>query len=236
MFYKSISTFYDSIFPPNRKQLELIESIKKIKKDETILDIGCATGNLTTFLSEKSNSVTGIDLDNDLLNIAREKSSNIDFRHLNMLKLLSFYAPSTVDRIVSFGNTLVHLPNRELVIDFFSIVYSLLKPGGTFTVQIINYDRIMDNNIKGLPTIDNDKITFKRDYLLHESYVDFNTILTIKENGQIIENSIALLNLRKKEINSYLTKTGFNEIRYYGDLMGGELTVDSIPLIFSCKK
>ena len=67
MFYESIAKVYDYIFPKNRKQLEFVESIKKISIEEKILDIGCATGNLTELLGEKTGNVVGIDLDKELL-------------------------------------------------------------------------------------------------------------------------------------------------------------------------
>jgi len=238
MFYESIAKVYDYIFPKNRKQLEFVESIKKISSEEKILDIGCATGNLTELLGEKTGNVVGIDLDKELLKEAKYKHPNLNFENMNMLKINEKFEENSFDRVVSFGNTLVHLDSREEVEEFFQKVYKTLKLNGFFIVQIINYNRIIEKNIKNLPTIDNEKVKFVRDYEYDKSIgkVDFITELTIKEANLNIKNNIKLLALTKIEIQKFLGETGFRNIEFYGDFEGRELSDNSEALIFVAQK
>ena len=235
MFYQSIATFYDYIFPKNPQQLNFLEMIEDLSKDERILDIGCATGNLTSLIYQKTQEVIGIDLDEDLLKIAKDKNPSITFLNKNMLDLETFKDES-FNRVISFGNTLVHLNSLEEVRSFFQKVYQVLKPNGFFTVQIINYDYIYSHEIHELPLIDNDVLRFERYYDLHEDHVNFNTKLLIKANQQIIKNSIPLLNLKKSFLEETLKEIGFRNISFYGNFMGQDLTDTSLPLIFNCKK
>lgn len=236
MFYKSIAKVYDYIFPKNRKQLDFIESIKKIEKDEKILDIGCATGNLTSLLLEKTVNCEAIDLDEELLYMAKNK--NINAKKLNMLHIDEEFSEGSFDRVISFGNTIVHLDSREEIELFFQKVYKVLKNNGKFIVQIINYDRIINKNIKALPTIDNEVIKFIREYKLTENKlkVEFITELTIKNEGQIIKNSINLLALKKDEIKTILEKVGFKNLEFYGNFNGDLLNDDCEALIFVANK
>ena len=238
MFYESIAKVYDYIFPKNRKQLEFVESIKKISIEEKILDIGCATGNLTELLGEKTGNVVGIDLDKVLLKEAKDKHPNLNFENMNMLEVNEKFEENSFDRVVSFGNTLVHLDSREEVEEFFQKVYKTLKFNGFFIVQIINYNRIIEKNIKNLPTIDNEKVKFVRDYEYDKSIgkVDFITELTIKEANLNIKNNIKLLALTKIEIQKFLGETGFRNIEFYGDFEGRELSDNSEALIFVAQK
>lgn len=238
MFYKSIAKVYDYIFPKNRKQLEFIESIKKIESEEKILDIGCATGNLTELLGEKTKNVIGIDLDKELLKEAKEKHPNLKFENMNMLKIDENFEENSFDRIISFGNTLVHLDNISEIKVFFEKVYKLLKKEGYFIVQIINYDRVIDKNIKSLPTINNEKIEFVRDYNYRadEGKVDFITKLTIKEEKLEIRNKIELLAVRKNEIEKILIDLKFKNIEFYGNFMKETLSENSEALIFKAQK
>lgn len=235
MFYQSIASVYDFIFPQNKKQLSFIEKIIPLNHTDRILDIGCATGNLTALLKSKTPHVIGLDLDSDLLDQARIKYPHYDFIEENMLYINERFSEK-FNHIISFGNTLVHLPSRDDVQIFFNQVYKLLNSDGYFITQIINYDRIISKSIDHLPTIDNDHIKFVRTYNHHKDYVDFVTELTIKDSQQIISNSIPLLALRKKELESMLKKSGFVDILFYGNLDGDALTDQDTPLIFSCKK
>ena len=119
MFYESIAKVYDYIFPKNRKQLEFIECIEKIKTKEKILDIGCATGNLTELLGERTENVIGIDLDRELIKEAKLKNPRLIFENMNMLEIDKSFEENSFNRIVSFGNTLVHLDNIGEIKVFF---------------------------------------------------------------------------------------------------------------------
>ena len=238
MFYESIAKVYDYIFPKNRKQLEFVESIKKINSKEKMLDIGCATGNLTELLGEKTRNIVGIDLDKELLKEAKEKHPNLNFENMNMLKINEKFEENSFDRVVSFGNTLVHLDSREEVEEFFQKVYKTLKFNGLFIVQIINYNRVIEKNIKNLPTINNEKVKFVRDYEYDKSIgkVNFITELTIKEANLNIKNNIKLLALTKIEIQKFLGEIGFRNIEFYGDFEGRELSDNSEAVIFVAQK
>ena len=238
MFYESIAKVYDYIFPKNRKQLEFIESIEKIKNKEKILDIGCATGNLTELLGERTENVIGIDLDRELIKEAKLKNPRLIFENMNMLEIDKSFEENNFARIVSFGNTLVHLDNIGEIKVFFEKVYKLLKKEGYFIVQIINYDRVIDKNMKSLPTIDNEKIEFIRDYNYHfnTGKVDFITKLTIKEEKIEIKNNIKLLAIRKNEIEKILLDLKFKNIEFYGSFIGEKLSENSEALIFKAQK
>ena len=203
-----------------------------------MLDIGCATGNLTELLGEKTRNIIGIDLDKELLKEAKDKHPNLNFENMNMLKINEKFEENSFDRVVSFGNTLVHLDSREEVEEFFQKVYKTLKLNGFFIVQIINYNRIIEKNIKNLPTIDNEKVKFVRDYEYDKSVgkVDFITELTIKEANLNIKNNIKLLALTKIEIQKFLGEIGFRNIEFYGDFEGRELSDNSEALIFVAQK
>lgn len=236
MFYSSIADVYDYIFPQNKKQVEFIEKISPIAENENILEIGCATGNLTQLLYQKAPKTIGIDLDKTLLEKGKEKYPKIMFLHKNMLAIEEEFNKNTMDKVISFGNTLVHLPNREKVKEFFKSVYAILKEDGIFIVQIIHYDRILNQNIQKLSTIENEHIKFTRKYVLQKNKVDFHTSLQIHSTGENIQNVIPLLAIRKEELKKYLEEAGFKDIFFYGDLLGKTIGENDVPLLFSCKK
>ena len=103
--------------------------------------------------------------------------------------------------------------------------------------QIINYDRVLDKEIRSLPTIENDYIRFERLYDIDDSgdRIHFRTILTVKQTGQIINNVVELYPLRKNQVENFLSDVGFSDVRFHGNFEGEELEADSVLLGFSAK-
>lgn len=241
-FYQSIAKYYDYIFPPKPVQVNFVKSFFKNGSSYRIIDIGAGTGNLSLELSKVFDNISGIELDKEMFEIALEKAKNnnknISFENINMLNLTEKFEKESFDAAVCFGNTLVHLNNDSEISDFLSEVKNILKTKGKLLIQIINYDRIIDNNIKSLPTIENEYIKFERfyDYNPHSNKVSFKTVLTDKQTNNIIDNCIDLYAIRKLNLEQLLKQSGFQDIKYYGNFNKEELTKESIPLIISCKK
>ncbi len=228
--YKEIKEYYDYIFPQNIKQLEFIERIKPLSNDELVLDVGAATGNLSGLISRKAR-IIGIDLDEGLLEVAKRKN-DLDFRKMNMLDIDCF--DEKFDRIVSFGNTLVHLENDEKIEIFFKKVFELLKEDGYFMVQILNYEKIISEQIRELPLIDNEHIKFVRKYEAQEDRLNFLTTLYIKSEDRKIDGSILLYPIKRDKIEELLLKTGFKNIEFYSNWNGEKGS--SLPLIFTAQR
>ncbi|MFC2132670.1 class I SAM-dependent methyltransferase [Bacteroidota bacterium] len=240
-FYSTIADNYDYIFPLNKNQVEfIIEETNKPYNNKHVLEVGCGTGSLPFGLSDYKLNITGIDFDSEMIQKAKEKcnsKSNISIDFLDMRKLTEAFQPNSFDTVICFGNTLVHLTNPEDICSFINQASKILAKNGILLMQIINYDRILDKHIEGLPTIENDKIKFQRLYDLDSltGLIRFSTILTIKSLNKTINNDVMLYPLRKDELNAYLMKAGFKEIFYYRDFKKSAYENNSIPLVLSAR-
>ena len=236
-FYTNITDYYDYIFPYNQMHKDFILSCIKDSNSKKLLDIGCGTGNLSLQLSKSFEKVTSIDLNMEMISKANSKSEaikNIHFSCMNMLKIEDVFQENSFDSVISFGNTIVHLRTIDELNIFFAGIRKVLKPSSPFLFQIINYDRILEQKIKKLSTIDNGKIQFKRNYLYNEAQnlIEFSTILMIKETGVLIENKVNLYPLLSSNIRELLTNNGFSKIKFYGSFKKDSFRVaNSIPLI-----
>jgi SAM-dependent methyltransferase len=235
-FYLSVAEYYDYIFPLDEAQVEFVRtSIPPPRKDKGILDIGCGTGSLAVALASEGFSVTGIDLDTDMVKRATDKGRglpSLSFLQLDMRDLAETFPPSTVDAILCFGNTLVHLKERSDVLSVCRTGKDLIKRGGRFLLQILNYDHILAKRLPGLPTIENDRVRFERTYRYNDDgSIAFSTVLTVKATGSVLENEVLLYALGKGEVEVMLSEAGFSEIRFYGDFRRGPLRPESLPLV-----
>lgn len=237
-FYSSIHQYYDQIFPLNLKQVEWVNN-ECDQLSTRILDIGCATGNLAIELAQKGHSVNAFDLDGTMVQLATTKSSsgNPQFRKANMLNIKQNYRTDFFDVSICFGNTLVHLTAEALIQQFFDSVFSVLKTGGKFLIQILNYDFILKNRIAELPLIENNQVKFiRRYYFITNGLIQFETQLTIKEGCETIENKIDLYPITKDHIEDLLLAAGFSNIEFRSSFNDDSYQPTSIPLIIKAVK
>jgi ubiquinone/menaquinone biosynthesis C-methylase UbiE len=244
-FYSSISKYYAEIFPFQPVQLQFVKSKAGELAGKKVLDIGCATGELACQLATNGAIVNGIDLNEDLLEQAKAKivltgfeTANPKFQKGNMLELKNDFQSGQFDAVLCFGNTLVHLQTPQLVQLMLEGVFTVLKPGGHFLLQILNYDFILDEPITELPLIDTENIRFTRKYRFSECglLIQFQTGLLIKSENKISENETPLLALRSRQLTEMLQNAGFSEIELFSsfkqELFGGK----HLPLVVGCKR
>lgn len=253
-FYSSISKYYAEIFPLQAVQLEFVKSRAGELAGKQLLDIGCATGELAIQLAKNGAFVTGIDLNEDLLeqaigccdiqvavkfNRGSETATPIPkFQKGNMLELKTDFQPRQFDVVLCFGNTLVHLQSSALVQQMLDSVFAVLKPGGHFLLQILNYDYILSEAVAELPLIDTENIRFTRKYGFPESgsLISFQTELLIKAESKSIENETPLLALQSRQLTQMMQKAGFAEIQLFSNFKQEPFGGKHLPLVLSCRK
>jgi len=243
-FYESIAPWYDEIFPYQPLQREFIlGQCDGLPASQTLLDVGCGTGSLALALSGEFASVTGMDPDPAMLGLAEKKAMDLDssarFLPAGMLQLREQFRASSLDMILCLGNTLVHLPDEARVSEMLVQSAEVLRPGGKLILQVINYDRILDQNLAGLPDIENDRVRFERFYEPSEkgvSHLVFRTVLTIKASGQVTEQQTTLLALRPATLCALLAGSGMEIQETFGSFSGLPFTQECQPFIVVAQK
>lgn len=240
-FYTSISNYYSEIFPYNPMQLQYVKSRVGDLRAKRLLDIGCATGELAFQLAAEEANVIGIDLNEDLLNQAiriRGAASNPEFLFGNMLELKNDFKVEQFDAVLCFGNTLVHLESKEMVAQMLNGVSQILKPGGKFLLQILNYDYILDALVSELPLIETENIKFLRQYRFDKNSpkIRFYTELYLKKENQTVVNETTLLALKSNELVDLLCNAGFQDIELFSNFKQDTSGGKHIPLVVSAGK
>lgn len=240
-FYSSIASYYEQIFPANPAQIEFLRHVLPYNGAK-ILDVGCATGDLSFALTQFGFPVWAFDYDPLMVEKAKQKKQEDlmfpVFEQLDMLKIGERYPESYFETVICFGNTLVHLLADEDVESFFKAAFKVLAPEGKLTLQILNYDHILGKQISSLPLIDNEHIRFERNYTFFDNsnLIDFNTKLTVKSTGQEIHNSVKLNPIKKEKLIEMMEKAGFSQFELHGSFKRTSLQENDLPLIVTSLK
>ena len=111
---------------------ELEEFASLLPENAHVLDLGCGAGIPTAkFLTEKGIKVTGIDLSETMLNLARKNVPSAKFIKMDMNELK--FNEKIFDGIVSVY-ALFHIP-KERHFEIFKKAFEILKPGGILMIN-----------------------------------------------------------------------------------------------------
>lgn len=238
-FYEILEKHYDFIFPFQNSTYDFIRD--GLNPQDKVLDVACGTGTYTIALRKEGILSCGLDLEESMIRMAEKKAEEQglqgDFIVSNMLDM-DLVHEGGLRRIFIIGNSLVHLNSLDQIKNFITTAYSLLHDEGDLMIQIINYDRILKENIDHLPTIHVPDIglTFKRNYKYDAEahLIDFSSQLSV--HGETEEASVQLFPLKKEELVHLLMEVGFEEIHLYGSFKEEPYTESSTPLIVVAKK
>lgn len=238
-FYEDLLEYYDDIFPLEQARIDFIQREVPLQptKVQKLLDVGCATGATAIALIKKGYYVTGIDLNSAMIQSANrrnpEPKTNGRFLQMNMLETADYFPRSSLDAVLCLGNTLVHLRDASEIGDFFRDIQKLLKPGAPFIFQVINYVKVLDSHLEGLPDVVTSRCRFVRRYepVPGEPALQFIASLYSSINQLVFQDVTRLYPIRQGELTELLHKAGFKAVDYYADFSGSPFDGNSLALV-----
>lgn len=246
-FYEEIAQHYDDIFPVAAAQRELLLTLAGPAPCR-VLDVACGTGGYSAVLAEAGHETLACDLDPAMVERAAARHGVCAFAaDMSRLDQVPELISLTFGLVFCIGNSLVHLPDRETAAATLGQFHKLLEPGGRLLLQIINYDRIIDQQIPGLTAIENPAagLRFTRRYELAAGTgrVAFTTELLLADLSgsrrppRSYVNTVELLALRSGELLQFCRQAGFTDIRLYGGFSGQPFEIQqSQPLVLVALK
>ncbi len=122
--------------------------------DRSVLDLGCGTGEHTAFFAQRGARAVGLDRSESMIEAAQEHESRGDGRFvlgdaLSAHPVLPDEPPFGL--AICLGNMLPHVQEDDELDTLLASAHSLLLPGGLLLVQLLNYERILSQDIRHLP-------------------------------------------------------------------------------------
>lgn len=213
-----------------------------------ILELGCGTGRLTIPLAQNGAIITGIDLNDDMLEICKQKTPNsVDIKLVNG-NITNYSIEESFDLVIAPCNVINHLISLEQVDMMIKCSKKHLKSGGRLIIDnsIPPLTEMIESNgkLEILDFQDNSNGTVIKDYYLPTydfvNNLEFDKIkLEEYKDGMIInceeiEETMAFYYPR--ELRYLILQNGFEIEKEMGSLKKGTpLTMNSREMIFICK-
>ncbi|MCK4499965.1 class I SAM-dependent methyltransferase [Candidatus Babeliales bacterium] len=246
--FQKYASCYDALYLDKNYQLEVdyIQSLiqKNSVNAKNILDLGCGTGKHAALLSEKGYDIQGIDLSNEMIELAKKNfaSEKLSFSCSDMR---DFKIDKKVDVILSLFHVMSYLTADDDLTKTFSSVNKHLKKDGIFIFDCWYGPAVLNDKptlrVKRLKK-DDFEITRIAEPEMHanDNVVDVNYQIFIKDTQKkLIEDFKETHRMRylfDNEIQKFLLDNGFNLILCEEWLTGKKPTKDSWGVTFICKK
>jgi len=231
--YTNISQYFNKIFPLNQATLDCLE--QTFTGCTNILDLACGDGKYAIAMTNKSRKIIGADVDEAMIAIAQGQGTATDFCVCDFLHLNQHFTVAQFDGIFCIGNSLAHVKDTNELASVFEQMYHILQVTGKLLIQIINYNRIFEQNITALPVIQHDELTFERLYHHQYPHIDFHTKLFV--NDDLIQEQHQLLyGITKEQLLEAAQTCGFHVTNLYGTFTQTAWDKDSFHSIFVFEK
>lgn len=142
--YGAFAYYYDQLMDdmPYPEWLDYIEAIWQEHglQPQTVVDLGCGTGNIAIPLALRGYEVIGIDLSADMLAVARHKQEQLSVSRPNVnwveSNMTQWQWPHTVDAVISLCDSMNYLLEENEVLQTFRQTYDGLSSGGIFIFDV----------------------------------------------------------------------------------------------------
>ena len=141
--YSTVAGVYDKLnedFDYKKYASYLTAQIKKHEKMDTslVLDLACGTGKMTFLLRDQGFDMTGVDLSENMLSVARDICYENEIDDILWLcqPMQGFELYGTVDACVCTLDSLNYLTRYDDLKSCFALVHNYLIPDGVFVFDI----------------------------------------------------------------------------------------------------
>ena len=184
-FAQVYDTFMDNV-PYDEWGEYLVSLLKKYGvEDGLVLDMGCGTGAMTRYLDAHDYDMTGIDVSEEMLTIAKEKSSPDILYLLQDMREFELYG--TMRAAVRICDSMNYILEEDDLLRVFSLVNNYLDPGGIFIFDLNTVYKYQE--ILGEQTIaeDREECSFIWDNFYDEEEMinEYDLTVFVQEEGDL---------------------------------------------------
>lgn len=242
MSYNIFATFYDRL-TENVRYDEYAEYLKKIFEkycvnDGIILDAACGTGSITKRLSGYGYDMIGVDMSEDMLSVAKEKSDGTILYLCQDLAELDLYG--TIDGAVCTLDSINHIEDEEILLRAFEKISLFMNKGGIFVFDVNTLYKhkyiLADNTF--VYDLDDIYCVWQNFFNDDDNSVDIELDFFEKKN-ELYERhfeSFSEFYYSEKQIRNNLEKSGFEILEIFDNLSFESAKENSERIIYIARK
>ena len=218
----------------NREMPFILSLIANIESPR-VLDIACGSGRHSISLASNGAEVIGVDSSKSMIHAAETHAAvkGVTPKFIvSEMERIKTTVEGPFDLIICLGNSLALVNDINALKQVVMDIFHLLKQGGSFVAQVLNFEEIHWTGFRNFPTkvgklSNGEEITFGRMFE-HTDYPYSSTLVMSafkKHDDEWISevSTQKVLNLKHDQMESILKETGFSSVKIFSDYARGSL-------------
>ena len=225
----SNKNFFNNLAPDYDQMVSFEKAVEKKKKllisfitpgMKYAADLGCGSGIDSIALTLTGLEVTAFDPSLEMLEVAKKNAEREKTRvtfHNQSIDSISEDFDNQFDLVVSLGNTFANI-EREQLISSLLRCKQMLKPKGILLIQVLNYEKILNEKKRIVNITEGENKYFIRFYDFIGTEIIFNILIFNKEKPS--EHKLISTKLfphTQADFNSALKKIEFDKFEYFSN-------------------
>ena len=187
----------------------------------TAVDLACGTGSVALLLAQKGLRVIGVDLSEDMLTAAMDKTVGLENPPLFVCQpLQKLRLPRGVDLAVCALDSLDYITDPADCAEAIRRVYKVLNPGGIFIFDVNTPEKLRAMDGQVFLDEDDDVYCIWRGEFDEESNICSYGMDLFQRQGNVWHRSFEEHReyaYSREQLTGYLRSAGFTQIQVYGD-------------------
>lgn len=201
-------------------EIDNLIMLADLKPGDSVLDSCCGQGRHSIILADRGFQVTGVDITEPYLKIAREraveKELDIEFIKEDILK---FTRENAYDGATNLYNSLGYFDDPDDDMVYFKNIYRSLKPGGKFIIECTGKE-ILSRDFRDCFWYEYDDFKIMVEYSVNLNWTELETrwifLKESKETDAVFRHRI----YSALELAHLLSEAGFKQVEFWGDYDG----------------
>ena len=187
----------------------------------TAVDLACGTGSVTAILAEKGLDVIGVDMSEEMLTVAQQKTMELENApQFVCQKLQQLVLPRGVDLAVCALDSLDYITEPEDCAEAIRRVYKVLNPGGIFIFDVNTPEKLRAMDSQVFLDEDEDVYCVWRGEFDEQTNICSYGMDLFQRRGDVWHRSFEEHReyaYSQEQLTAYLKSAGFTHIRVYAD-------------------
>lgn len=220
------------------EETDFIEAVLKLSKGAEILDVPCGHGRHAIQLAHRGYRVTGVDIQEDFIALAKEESEGVEGLHFQVADMRSISFDNEFDAVLNLFTSFGYFSEPENLA-FLRAMAKSLKKGGKLLIDTVNREWAMHHT----GTINQAWLVYPPDNIAFLANNMFNVYTgrmtsdqVIVDNGERYEQMQDIRLYTYTEIRTLLRICGMEITASYGNVYQEEYSAATSNMIIVAEK